>query len=129
MYFAIVLVLALHALSGVFWAGSTFVLARGAGALPQLRRPQARASVMAVLTGAILWGLLHRGGFGTRELALAAGACAALIAAVVQFASARGLASIAAPHESQRAKAVVGQRIATGLLAVTVLSMVLSRWV
>ena len=129
MYFAIVLVLALHAMSGVFWAGSTFVLARGAVALHQLRRPQAGAAAAAVITGAILWALLHRGAFGTRELALAAGACAALLAALVQFLSARGVPRGAVPEEPQRARALAGQRIAAGLLALTVLAMVLSRWV
>jgi hypothetical protein len=128
MHFVLILVLALHALSGVFWAGSTFVLARGAAALPPLLGPQARAAGGAVLTGAILWGLLHRGGFGVRELPLAVGACAALLAAAVQFASARALNN-GSNDDAARAKPLTGQRAAAGLLALTLLAMVLWRWV
>ena len=45
---------AMHVLSGIFWAGSTFALAHigGAGA-EQLARPQLGAAAFAVLTGAI----------------------------------------------------------------------------
>jgi hypothetical protein len=46
--------IALHVLSGVFWAGSTFVLARSGGiGAERLAYPQ----VVAVLGGIVLWGL------------------------------------------------------------------------
>lgn len=55
MQTVLVVTLVLHVLSGVFWAGSTFTLARtgGTGA-EKLFRPQMGAAVVAVLTGAVL---------------------------------------------------------------------------
>jgi hypothetical protein len=52
----------LHVLAGVFWAGTTFALARtGVERAAQLLRPQLGAAVVAVATGALLWFLFHRG--------------------------------------------------------------------
>jgi hypothetical protein len=75
----------LHILSGVFWAGSTFALARtGAATADRLFRPQMGAAVVVVITGGVLWHLLHPSGFSTMEQVLALGALGAVLAASVQ---------------------------------------------
>jgi hypothetical protein len=135
MQAVIVLTLVLHVLSGVFWAGSTFTLARigGAGA-KNLLRPQLGCATMVVVTGALLWHLLHTGGTaGRTEYILGVGALAAVAAAAVQglgLRSARlqtGAAGAEASHSSSGA--AVTQRIAAALLAITVICMAASRYV
>ena len=111
----LMLAIALHTLSAVFWAGTTFALVRGQGAGAQpLRKPQLGAAVVAILSGALLGHLAHAGAFGNVERVLAVGAVAALLAIVIQFANVRGPAT--------------AQRIAAGLLAVSLLCMVLARY-
>ena len=117
MDIGVIILIALHVLTGVFWAGSTFTLARSGGAGGEaLFRPQMGAAVIAVLTGVGMWHLLHAGNFALGEKILAAGALAAIAAAGVQ----------GALHRKQPATA---QRIAAGLLAITVVCMVVSRYV
>ena len=85
MQIALVIATSLHVLSGVFWAGSSFTLARTGGAGADLLfRPQMGAAAIAVVTGGYLWHLAHDGAFGPSEQVLAAGALCALIAAGVQ---------------------------------------------
>ncbi|HWF94681.1 MAG TPA: hypothetical protein VG291_06970 [Xanthobacteraceae bacterium] len=121
-----------HVLSGTFWAGSTFVLARigGAGA-GQLARPQLGAAAFAVLTGAILWSLMHAHSFQPQELILASGACSAIIAVGIQGASAARmkLAHANAISSPALGSVAVNQRIAAALLAVTVICMASARYV
>ena len=122
MQTALIIAIALHALSGVFWAGSTFVLARTGGqGADRLRKPQMGAAGMAVLTGMVLGKLAHQGAFGSTEAVLAVGAVSAVVAGVVQFTTSR--------RGAQPGAVVVGQRIAAGLLAVAVLCMVVARYV
>ena len=60
--------IAVHVLSGVFWAGTTFALARGQGlSAESLRKPQLGAAAVAVVSGALLGHLTHPGLFA-REL-------------------------------------------------------------
>jgi hypothetical protein len=115
MMIAVILTIAVHVLSGVFWAGTTFALARGQGLGAQsLRKPQLGAAAVAVVSGALLGRLTHHGAFGNAERVLALGAAAALLAAAVQCFNVRGPAT--------------AQRIAAVLLAVSVLCMVLARY-
>ena len=80
----VIVALVLHVVSGVFWAGSTFALARmGGNQAREFLRPQLGAAATAIVTGALLWYLLHRGSEGTSERVLATGAIFALIAAGV----------------------------------------------
>lgn len=112
----IVTLFALHALAGVFWAGSTFVLARSGGeGAARLFRPQMAAATLTALAGMALWGLLHRGPHGPMEHVLGAGALCAIVAAGVQGAL--------------RKSPGLSQRIATGLLAITVVCMVTARYI
>jgi|SRR5437879_1021804 hypothetical protein len=123
---------ALHVLSGIFWAGSTFVLARAGGAgAGELARPQMGAAAFAVLTGGILWHLLHAHSFQPQEQVLALGACCAIIAAAVQGASAvrMRLAHADAALASSWGSVAVHHRIAAALLAVTVICMASARYV
>jgi len=135
MQLLIIVLLIFHVVPGVFWAGSTFVLARSGGqGAEQLAYPQLGAATVSIIAGLALWGLLHGGNFGTFEQVLALGVVCAIAAAGVQ--SARGLPAIrklrsvsGSGAESLRAQIAQGQRIAAGLLAVTVICMVIARYV
>src|SRR5260370_2809816 len=82
MQIALIIALSLHILSAVFWAGTSFTLARTGGAGgEQLFRPQMGAAVIAVLSGFYLAHLVHSATFCTTEQVLAVGALPALIAA------------------------------------------------
>ena len=82
----LLLTLTLHLLAGVFWAGSTFTLARTAAAsADQLFWPQIVAAGGAIVTGGYLWYLLHSS-FGTQEQVLALGALCAILALGAQAA-------------------------------------------
>ncbi len=115
--------LSLHILSSMFWAGSSFVLARtgGAGA-EQLFRPQMGAAAIAILTGGYLWSLLHADSFGPGEKVLALGAILALFAAAVQ-------GMLVGRAAGDRSRMVLGERIGSGLLAGTVICMAAARYV
>lgn len=113
----IIVLFAVHALAGVFWAGSTFVLARqGIEGPPTLLRAQMGAATLTLLAGIGLWSILHRGPMGPMEKTLAVGATCAIVAAGLQG----GL---------RKSSPRLGQRLAALLLAVTVVCMVTARYV
>jgi hypothetical protein len=126
--------LVLHILSGVFWAGTTFALARtGANQADQFLRPQIGAAVIVLATGALLWYLVHPGSFGTTEQILAVGVFCAFVAAGVQGMSggpALRKLSIAGESEASRLRhrVATGQRVAAALLMITVTSMAVARY-
>jgi hypothetical protein len=134
MQMVVVLTLVLHVLSGVFWAGSTFTLARiGGPAAEKLLRPQLGCATMVVATGALLWGLLHTGGTaGRTEYILALGALAAIAAAGVQGFGLRAVRKRAEATEASGneigSAAARAQLVAARLLAVTVICMAASRY-
>ena len=133
MQIALVIALSLHVLSSVFWAGSSFTLARTGGAGgEQLFGPQMGAAVVAILTGGYLGHLVHAGAFGTAEQVLAAGAVAALIAAGVQVAiggrAIRQLLAGKVGAADARARIATAQRVAAVLLAVTAVCMRAARY-
>ncbi len=112
----IIVLIVVHVLAGVFWAGSTFVLARSGGVgADQLFKSQMGAATLATLAGLGLWLMLHRNAAGPAESTLGAGALCALAAAGVQGALRKSLA--------------LAQRIAAVLLAITVGCMVAARYV
>lgn len=132
MQATLIVTLVLHVLSGVFWAGVTFVLARTGGYLAdRFFRLQMGAATIAVLTGGLLWFLLHRGPAGLQEYILGIGAACALLAAGVQGSSARAL-KLSAAGESKEfipsGRVAASQRIAAGLLAITVACMAAARY-
>jgi hypothetical protein len=117
MHILVIVLIALHILAGVFWAGSTFAVVRSGGAgADALFGPQMGAATLAVLAGVGLMALLHRGPQGPAEHSLMLGATCAIIAAGFQGAL-------------RRKNPLKGQRIAAGLLIVTVISMAIARYV
>jgi len=133
MQVTLILTLVLHVLSGVFWAGSTFTLARTGDALARrLFAPQMGAAVVAVATGGLLWFWFHRGPAGMTEHVLAVGAFCAVVAAGLQgVVGARSLRAPAGPDHFARAtvRLMIAQRAAAALLAVTVTCMAAARYV
>ncbi len=130
----VIIILSLHALAAVYWAGSTFILAGDPHlSAVKLFRPLRGAAVIVVLTGAYLWHLLHEGGFGPVEQILAIGALCAVAAAGVQGALIGGARRRLASGEIADAEAVrrigLGERIAAALLAVALICMVSARYV
>jgi hypothetical protein len=129
-----IIAVSLHVLAGVFWAGTTATLARVGGAHgEQLFRPQMGAALVAVLTGAYLWNLLHNASFGTAEQVLGAGILCAVMAAGVQGAlggrAVRILRNGGADQVGARSRLALAQRIAAALLTVTVVCMAVARYV
>jgi len=134
MQIALIIALSLHILSTVFWAGTSFTLARTGGVGgEQLFRPQMGAAVIAVLTGGYLGPLVHAGAFGTAEQILAVGALAALVAAGVQGViggrAIRSLRTGTADEAGVRSRIATAQRVAAALLAVTAVCMAAARYV
>jgi hypothetical protein len=130
----LIVTMVLHVLTGVFWAGTTFTLALTVGAhADRLFRPQMGAAVVVVLTGGLLWHLAHRGAFGPAEQLLAVGALCAIAAAGVQGMSTgpalrKRAAAGGAELPSLRARVATGQRVAAGLLTITVICMAAARY-
>lgn len=134
MQTALVIALSLHVLSSVFWAGSSFALARTGGVGgEQLVFPQLGAATIAILTGGYLGHLAHSGRFGTTEQVLAAGAVCALIAVGVQAAiGPRALMALrrgAGNPEDLRSRIAAAQRAAAALLGVAALCMGAARYI
>jgi uncharacterized membrane protein len=122
MQIELIIALSLHVLSSVFWAGSSFTLARTGGAGgEQLFGPQMGTATIAVLTGAYLGHLAHAGAFGTAERILAAGALCALVAAGVQVVvGGRAIRNLR--------KRTTDERVAAALLAITAVCMGAARY-
>ncbi|TPN38830.1 hypothetical protein FKO01_05840 [Mesorhizobium sp. B2-3-3] len=135
MQYVYIVVIGLHVMAGVFWAGTTITLARD----PEIKaerfiQPQMGAAGMVLLTGALLWYFFHGAYFGSMEMVLALGILAAFAAAGVLGAMVRApsrqLAGANAEIETRlRAKMAMGERIAAWLLVVTVLCMAIARMV
>ena len=133
MQITLPLTLALHLLASVFWAGSTFTLARTAAAFAdRLFWPQIVAAGGAIVTGGYLWHLLHSN-FGTQEQVLALGALYAILAVSAQAAlCGPALKQLKRPEHKGgqlQARVTLGQRVAAGLLALTVTSMAVARYI
>ncbi|WJR75720.1 hypothetical protein [Bradyrhizobium sp. NP1] len=127
-------VIAFHVLVAVFWAGSTFVLARLAGlGGEKLVFPQFGAGIVAFLSGGYIWHTLHGDRFARAEQVLALGAACALIALLVQ--ASVGVPTVRALHggklgiDGARDRIGKAQRVAAALLAVTAVTMVVTRYV
>jgi hypothetical protein len=91
------------------------------------------AAIAAVLTGALLWFLLHRGELGTQGYLLAIGAFCAFLAAGVQgITGAPALRKLFGIGESEawklRGHVATGQRVAAAFLMITVTCMAAARY-
>ncbi|HVY35481.1 MAG TPA: hypothetical protein VG960_13800 [Caulobacteraceae bacterium] len=119
----------LHIGAGLYWMGSSFLVAqaKGKGAETQFR-PQMIAAGLTIALGAFLWRRMHPDGFGKMEGLLALGAICALAATGVQGAlvggSLRRLRQGVMDQDRGRMRIRLGHRIAAALLAVALLSMV-----
>ena len=135
MQYVYIVVLGLHVLTGVFWAGTTITLAR----VPEIKAEkflplQMRAAGVVMVTGALLWYFFHGAYFGSMEITLAIGIVAAFAAAGVLSAVVRSavgkLAGADVGEETRlRAQMAKGERIAAGLLVVAVICMAIARMV
>jgi hypothetical protein len=87
---------------------------------------------VAVITGGVLWHLLHPSGFSTTEQVLALGALTAVLAAGAQGAlcgpALRRLARADGKDARSQPQMALGQRIAAALLALTVICMAAARY-
>lgn len=133
MQTVLIIALSLHVLAAVFWAGGTFVLARIGGDVgPRLRAPMLGAAIVTLLTGGYLWRILHGAAFGRPETVLAVGIACALLAFVLQagagISTRRQLARGTLPEADARARMVLVSRLATGLLAITLVCMATARY-
>ena len=133
MQITLLLTLTLHLLAGVFWAGSTFTLARTAAAsADRLFWPQIVAAAGAIVTGGYLWYLLHSS-FGAQEQVLALGALCAVLAvgaqAVLCGPALQQLKRAEQKSGQLQARMTLGQRVAAGLLALTVICMAVARYI
>ena len=128
MPISLIVTLGLHMAGALFWLLTSLVLGFGGNpaASKVMFRPQMIAAVVAVFSGGGLWSLLHPGGFGPPEMALGAGAVLAIAAAGVQGAMVGGSVR-RLPDPVAEKKILLGQRIASGLLAVTLALMLLAR--
>jgi hypothetical protein len=117
-----IVVVAFHVLSGVFWAGSTFVVARNPQVWSRgIARAQFGAALVAVAAGAVLWGLLRLPIASPSALVLALGAACAILAAAIQLV-------LALTAGNSTVRPVLWQRAAAVLLAVTVVAMATARY-
>ena len=125
---------ALHVLPAVFWAGSTFAMARTGGAgLERLLFPQLGAGAVTIILGLVLAGLTHGGAMGPAEQVLALGAAFGLAAFLVQASALpqvrrMRLAVADGAAAPSTGPLVARQRIAAGLLALAVVCMVGARY-
>jgi hypothetical protein len=134
MSLPLVIAISLHLLASIFWAGSTFGLARsGSAGGEALFRPQMGAATLAVLAGGYLWSQLHAGPEGPAEHVLGIGALCAILAAGVQGAiggpAVRALRKGTISEAEARARLTRAHRIAALLLAVTAVCMGAQRYI
>lgn len=118
MHILVMALISLHALAGVFWAGSTLALTHNSPThriTPQLFRAQMTAAALTIAAGAALWEIAIPGLRGPKAHTLAIGALCAVAAAGVQG--------------GMRKSPLQSQRIAALLLSVTVVCMVISPYV
>lgn len=131
-----IVVIAIHASSGVFWAGSTATLANlGANAGNSAERLfpfQMGSAGLTVLTGLALWAYWRGGALGTSELILLLGILAAVVAGALQGSiigpARRALAGANGADSALHDRMTKAHRAAAGLLTITVITMVISRF-
>jgi len=133
MQYVYIVTLGLHVMASVFWAGTTYTLARD----PEIRverffGPQMGAAAVAMLSGALLWYFFHGAYFGSMEQVLALGIVAALSAAgvlgIMVAPARRKLAGVNGEDEAAlRDRMAKGERIAARLLVLTVICMAIAR--
>ena len=130
MSIALLITLGLHIAGALFWLLTSLVLGfnNNPAASKVMFRPQMAAATVTVFSGGGLWTMLHPSGFGRPEMVLAAGAVLAIAAAGVQGAMVGGSLR-RLPDPTAEKRVLLGQRIATGLLACALAAMLIQRHV
>lgn len=131
MHIAVLFAISIHVLAAVFWAGSTFAVARvGTSMLSRLFLPQLGSAILTVVSGGYLWHVLHGSGLGIGEQVLIAGAICGLLALAIQIGiTVRSfLRNKARATQQLGAGSLIGQRVAAALLAVVVICMAVARF-
>ena len=124
-YVPIVLV-AIHAMSGVFWAGSTGAMANLKGAMAERLFPFQMGSAAAAIVAGILLFAFYRGFSGsTSDWILNGGIVAAIVAVILQGAL---IGPERSAGDAARPRMALANRIAAGLLMLTVVTMVVARY-
>ncbi len=125
MFSFLALLTALHAIPGIFWAGTTFAIVRSEGeGAEKLAEPQVGAGFVTLLAGVTLWHFRRGANFGASEAWLALGVGAAMLALGVQV---YGLNRMRSGRSDPRTTLAL-QRAAALLLIVTVFVMTTSRY-
>jgi hypothetical protein len=127
MQWIVTALIVLHVVTGVFWAGSSFVVARTGGLLVEkLAFPQFGAGIATLCMGLATWYLALRGlpptpGFHV----LGIGAACAVLALVIQASALPAVKTLRAQGGAspQQRRVLISQRIAAALLLLTVLAM------
>jgi hypothetical protein len=128
MQWIVIVLIVLHVVTGVFWAGSSFVLARTGGLLVEkLAFPQFGAGIATLCMGLATWLLALRGlpptpGFHV----LGIGAACAVLALIVQataLPTVKTLKGAQADSLPQWRRVVISQRVAAVFLLLAVLAM------
>src|SRR5690606_10885297 len=120
-----VIAIIFHVLPAVFWAGATFVVARGESQLAaKLFGPQMGAATVTVVAGAVLWFIVYGPSAGSSLLSFGA-ACAIVAAGVQGVMVGRNRSGVLAGESKALAAALLGNRIAALLLAVAIVTMVI----
>ena len=133
MAILLMVLIVLHVVPGVFWAGSTFALARDPMmGDARLGTAQIGAAAVTILVGIALWAINHAYAPGPQEWTLGVGAICAIVAAGVQRGVAWPARKRSAQGEGAQAanlrRAAIGQRAAALLLIVAVSAMVTWRY-
>jgi hypothetical protein len=133
MQYVLMGLVALHVLSAVFWAGSSFTLARSGGlGAESLFGPQMGAAAVAIVSGGLLGHLLGKGVQGPSQQVLMAGAGCALVALLLQGLMARpavkALRQGGADPVAARTRFARVQRVAAVLLALAAACMGAARY-
>ena len=133
MDYVLIILVAVHAMSGVFWAGSSGALANLKGANAETLFPfQMGSAGGAIVTGGLLFGIYRGFSGSTSDQVLLVGIVAALIAAVAQGiigSQARSkLLKSPGDEATLRPRLALANRIAAGLLAITVAAMVVAKY-
>ena len=133
-FYLLMVILTVHVLAGVFWAGSTSAMANlGSPEAVKLFPFQMGSAGLTVIAGLLLWYFQLGAQFYTHEQIMLAGIAAAIVAGAIQgniIGRARRSLEGASPEART---AIIGRvtkanRIAAGLLVITVACMMIARF-
>jgi uncharacterized membrane protein len=133
MQLALIIAISFHVLAAVFWAGTSFAVARMGGAGGERLFPsQMAAAAIVILTGGYLWRTLHDGATGPMEQFLGVAVASALVAllfqSIVAGPAVRKLSHGSIDEAAARSAIATANRIAAPLLAAATILMAGARY-